>query len=78
MDVVQDLFLNQMLNIVKGFKIFIMIYHLYQKEQKLKNATSLYDSNDYVAHKKTLKQALNDELKGKKVHRLIQFNQKFI
>ena len=55
-----------------------MIYHLYQKEQKLKNATSLYDSNNYVAHKKTLKQALNDELKGKKVHRLIQFNQKFI
>ena len=37
---------------------------------------SLYDKNNYVAHIRSLKQALNHGLIFKKVHRVIQFNQK--
>ena len=35
----------------------------------------LYDKNSYVAHIRSLKQALNHGLILKKVHRVIQFNQ---
>ena len=34
-----------------------------------------YDENNYVAHIRSLKQALNHGLILKKVHRVIQFNQ---
>ena len=37
---------------------------------------NLYDKKNYVAHIRALKQALNQELILKKVHRVIQFNQK--
>ena len=37
---------------------------------------NLYDKKNYVAHIRALKQALNHELILKKVHRVIQFNQK--
>ena len=36
---------------------------------------NLYDKKNYVAHMRSLKQALNHELIPKKVHRVIQFNQ---
>ena len=36
----------------------------------------LYDKNNYVFHIRSLKQALNHDLILKKVHRVIQFNQK--
>ena len=37
---------------------------------------NLQNKNKYVVHIKSLKQALNDGLKLKKVHRIIEFNQK--
>ena len=37
---------------------------------------NLYDKKDYVVHIRSLKQALNHGLILKKVHRVIQFNQK--
>ena len=37
---------------------------------------NLYDKKNYVVHIRSLKQALNHELILKKVHRVIQFNQK--
>ena len=37
---------------------------------------NLYDKNNYVVHIRSLKQALNHGLILKKVHRVIQFNQK--
>ena len=37
---------------------------------------NLYKKKKYVAHKNTLKQALNHGLKLKKIHRVIEFNQK--
>ena len=37
---------------------------------------NLYDKINYVAHIRTLKQALNHELIFKKVHKVIQFSQK--
>ena len=36
---------------------------------------NLYNKNNYAAHIKTLKQALNHRLIFKKVHKVIQFNQ---
>ena len=37
---------------------------------------NLYDKNKYVVHINSLKQALNHGLKFKKIHRIIEFNQK--
>ena len=37
---------------------------------------NLYDKNNYIVHIKTLKQALNHGLILKKLHKVIQFNQK--
>ena len=37
---------------------------------------NLYDKKKYVVHINSLKQALNHELKLKKIHRIIEFNQK--
>ena len=36
----------------------------------------LFNKKKYVAHINTLKQALNNELKFKKIHQVIEFNQK--
>ena len=36
---------------------------------------NLYDKNNYVVHRRSLKQALNDRLILNQVHRVIQFNQ---
>ena len=40
-----------------------------------KLVSNLYDKNNYVVHKRSLKQTLNHGLVLKKVHRVIQFNQ---
>ena len=40
-----------------------------------KFACNLYDKNDYVDHIRSLKQALNNGLKIKKIHRVLKFNQ---
>ena len=37
---------------------------------------NLYDKNNYAVYKRSLKQALNHGLMLKKVHRVIQFNQR--
>ena len=59
--------------------IYIVIYHSYQKEKidKCKKLVcNLFHKMKYVVHIKSLKQALNHRLKFKKVHRIIEFNQK--
>ena len=43
-----------------------MIYHL---------VCNLYDKKDYVDHLRSLKQALDNGLKIKKIHRVLKFNQ---
>ena len=61
-----------------------MIYHSYQQESKLINVKSLckklvcnlYDKKDYVHHIRSLKQALNNGLKIKKIHKVLKFNQR--
>ena len=40
--VMRDIFLKQMLNILKNYLIFIKIFHFYQKEKKLINVKSLF------------------------------------
>ena len=37
---------------------------------------NLYDKKDYVDHIRSLKQALNNGLKIKKIHKLLEFNQR--
>ena len=65
-----------MKDILKGFKIFTMIY---QQKFRLKNATSLFVIfiiKTIMLHIRILKQALNYGLTLEKVHKVIQFNQK--
>ena len=37
---------------------------------------NLYDKKDYVDHIRSLKQALNNGLKTKKIHKVLKFNQR--
>ena len=56
-----------------------MIYHFYQKKKIKKCNKLVFNINDkesYVVRIRTLKQALNHRFVLKKVHRVIQFNQK--
>ena len=65
-----------MKDILKGFKIFTMIY---QQKFRLKNATSLFVIfiiKTIMLHTRILKQALNYGSTLEKVHKVIQFNQK--
>ena len=67
-----------MFNALKNYMNFIIIYHLCQKEWKLKIgklAANLHDKIEYVIHIRNLKQALNYGLVLKKVHIVIKFNQ---
>ena len=77
--VVRDIFLNQMLSIQKIYLVFVAIYYFYLKK-KIEKCNKLIchfdDEKNYVVHIKALKQALNYGLILKKVHRVIQFNQK--
>ena len=56
------------------------IYHFQLKEKKLDKVKTLVcdiqDKEKYVVHIRALKQALNHGLVLKRVHRVIQFNQK--
>ena len=69
-----------MCSIQKSYLIAIKIYHFYPKEKKVEKVEkficSIEDKEKYVIHIRALKQALNHGLKLKKVHRVIQFNQK--
>ena len=44
-------------------------------DQYNKLVCNLYDKKNYVVHIRSLKQKLSHELKLKKVHRVMQFNQ---
>ena len=57
-----------------------MIYHFYPKEKQVEKVEklicSIEDKEKHIIRIKALKQALNHGLKLRKVHRVIQFNQK--
>ena len=65
-----------MLSLLKNYTTYIVIYHFYLKEECKKLVCNLYDKKKYVVHINSLKQALNHGLKLKKIHRIIEFNQK--
>ena len=69
-----------MLNILKIYMIYIVIYHSYRKKMKINKCSklvcNLYDENNYVVHIRSLKQTLDNGLILKKFHRVIQFNKK--
>ena len=57
----------------------MVIYNFYLKEKKFKNARSLsvtYITKKTVEHKRALKQELHHGLILKKVHKVMQFDQK--
>ena len=54
-----------MLNILKNYMTFIVIYHVYQNEWRLKKTklvANLHDKTEYVIHIRNLKQTVNHEL----------------
>ena len=67
-----------MYSIQKNYLVFIKIYLFYLKEKNRKRkklVCAIEDEEKYVIHIRALKQALNNELRLKEVHRVIQFNQ---
>ena len=68
-----------MLNILKVYMIWIVIYHSLPERMKINNCSklvcNLYVKNKYVVHIRSLKQASDPGLILKKVQRVIQFNQ---
>ena len=87
--VMKDIFLKQILSTQNNYESHIKTYHFYQKEKKLKQRNqkkksretcllvcSIEDKEKYVIHISALKQALNNGLKLREVHRVIKFQQK--
>ena len=77
--VIEDIFLKQMQSIRKKILILIKILDFDQKEKNQKKYKSLFVAQKikkHVLHIRALKQALNHGLILKRVHRVIQFNQK--
>ena len=76
----KDMFLKQMLNIRKKLHDLHSDLPFLPKGMKSdkckKLVCNLSNKNKYVVHIKSLKQALNCGLKFKKVHKIIEFNQK--
>ena len=78
--VIQDILLKQIVIIQKNYLIFKKIYHFYPKKKKVEKVEkficSIEDKDRHVIHIRALKQALNDGLKLKEVHRVIWSKQK--
>ena len=78
--VMMDIFWKWIQSTHKHYGDLIKNYHFYQKEKKLvkveKLVCSIEDKEKYVIHIRALKQALNNGLKFKKVHRVIKFLKK--
>ena len=77
--VIYDIFLKQIQSIQNNYGVLIKIYHFCPKEENQKKQKNLFvvqKTEKYVIHIRALKQALNNGLKLKKVHRVIKFQQK--
>ena len=82
----KDIFSKLVFNIRKNYQNFIMIYPFLPESMKLEKVkklkiekfqkliTSLHDKIEYLIYIRNLKQALNDGLILRKVHRLIKVN----
>ena len=77
--VMQDIFLKWIQSTQKHYWNLIKTYHFYLKEENQKKVEkrvcSIEDKEKYVILIRALKQALNNGLKFKNVHRVIEFNQ---
>ena len=71
--VMKDIFLNLMFNILKNYMNFIMIYHFTRRNENCRKVekleANLHHKTEYVIHIRNLKQALDNGLVLKKVHR---------
>ena len=66
----EGFYFKLMFDILKNYMNFIMIYHFYQNEWRLKKleklVANLHDITEYIIHIRNLKQVLNDEVVIKK------------
>ena len=73
-----DIFLKWTQSTRKNYLILIKTYHFYLIKKKIgkveKLVCTLEDKEKYVIHIRALKKAINNDLKFKKVHRVIKFN----
>ena len=77
--VMKDIFLKQILSIRKNYELSYRstIFTRKKKLEKVEKLVySIEDKEKYVIHIRALKQALNNGLKLKEVHRVIKFQQK--
>ena len=78
--VIKDIFLKLIFNILKKMhelhSDLLVLPERMKIEKVEKLGNNLHDKTEYVIHTRSLKQALIHELVLRKVHRVIQFNQK--
>ena len=77
--VMQDIFFMQIQSTRNNYGVFIDLPFLPERKKSgkvEKLVCSIGDKEKYVIHIRALKQALNNELKLKEVHRVIKFQQK--
>ena len=77
--VIKKIFFNLMFNILKitwasQWLSFLLERMKIEKVEKL--FANLHDKNEYIFYRRNLKQALNDGLVLKNIHRVIKFNEK--
>ena len=76
----KDSFLQLMLNILRIYITFTMIYPFFSEKMKIEKVkkllAKLHDKKEFVIHVRNLKQALNQGIVLKKVHRIVKFNQR--
>ena len=66
------------MNILKNYLIYTVIYHIYQKEEKLINAINSYAicmTKKLCFSLKSFKRSIKSSINSKKVHRITQFNE---
>ena len=78
--IIKDIFLKWILNIQKDYTTYIVIYHSYQKEWKLinvRNSFVIYPTRKIRHTRKFTEISVKSWIKvKKKIHRVIEFNQK--
>ena len=75
---IKDMFFKQILNILKNYLIYTVIYHIYQKEEKLINTINSYAicmTKKLCFSLKSFKRSIKSWINSKKVHRITQFNE---
>ena len=78
--IIKVIFLKWMLDSLRDYMIYTVILSFLPERMEInkckKLVCNLFNKKKYVMHVNSLKQALNHGLKLKKIHRIIEYNQK--